>query len=184
MKILAALLLAALAFPDTAVAQSESRRFVWAGAGYGSFGCWESFRCDFRESMEARGAHSAFGGAAWTVSRFAQLGAELGWRHKDKGGATIDQYAANVLLFLRPPVLNRLAVRGGAGIASRRQSGTEGDILLNTIQGGTLVSAGVSYDIRLSSRVSFTPALDLGAANYGSWNHAKMWESRVALTWR
>lgn len=175
---------AALLLPRGAEGQAGIGFRGWAGAGYGSFGCWESFRCDFNEFNEVRGAWNGFLGGSAELSRFFEAGAEFTSRRKDRGPSTISLRTTSALLLFRMPAVSGLRLRASLGQGVRKVVGTEGDIILDERASGAYRSAGISHDWRVSPRLSLSPALEVGAIDFGDEKDSKMWEVRLGLTWR
>jgi hypothetical protein len=171
--------------PRTAESQVVERFRGWAGAGHGSFGCWESFSCRSGDWMEARAAQNAFVGAAAGLNRFLEAGVELTSRAKDKGAMTIAMRTASAVAFVRVPFVSDLRLRGSIGRASRKLSGREDDIILDGMKdSGEYRSAGIVYDWRVLPRLSLTPGVEIGTIDFGDEKYSKMWEYRLGLTWR
>jgi len=185
MKRLAFLLFTSIAFAPSAESQISAGTFrVWAGAGYGSFGCWESFRCDSFVFGEARQVFSGFVGGAKAISRFVEAGAELTTRAKDKGGMTFAQRSVSAVLIVHPPIVSNLGLRGSFGRAFLSQSGQVDDMLISDRRSGRSGTVGISYDLRFMRRLSVTPGFEIGGVDFGSERASKMWEYRLALTWQ
>jgi hypothetical protein len=131
-----------------------------AGAGYGSFGCWESYRCDPHVFGKARGALSAFVGLAKPVSTYVLAGVEVTGRVKDRVESTFTMSTVSAVLTVRPLPFGGLRLRTTLGFAMYGHSAATIDdqLLAPDRSCGHTESLGISYDLQLSRRVALAQA--------------------------
>jgi hypothetical protein len=177
---------AIIASPAGVSAQTSATALrLWAGGGYGSFDCYESFSCNAQEFGEARGAINGFAGIGRSVTRSLVAGLELNARSKHEGTSTIRMRTASAIVLFYPVPSTGLHLKGTAGIGYNQHDGLMDDIVLPSDRNwGTNVSLGIGYDLPIASRISITPGFEIGAASFESAGFRRLWESRVGLTWQ
>jgi hypothetical protein len=166
-------------------ASAQDRQGFWIGAG-GGFGS-AGVSCDDCGASDREGSGVGYLKAGWTLGPRVLLGGELNlWsktqRVEEGTELTVDLYNASVTLTAYPAAGRGFFVKGGAGasfVDTEIKAG--GSSLTASLGTGLGLTGGAGYDIRVSRRVSVTPAVNVW---YGRPGDLKILGETFASKWR
>jgi hypothetical protein len=153
--------------PALALAEHpQERKGFWfgAGAGYGS----ADAHCDVCNGGERAGGPTLSLRLGGTLSEHILLGGELNFWTKEQEGVTLNLYNYSGTVTFYPRASSGFFIKGGAGLSSIDTEVRQGTtVTTRNIGTGLGVIAGAGYDLRVSRKISITPALDFLYGNQG-----------------
>lgn len=157
-------------FPSAAYAQEHQGFWMGAGGGYGS----AHPDCDGCDHAGRESSGVLYLKAGWTLTPRLLVGGELNVWKKDVRGiapnvdAALRMSSLSATATVYPWAASRLFFKGGAGLAFVGSEFTIGQTSIAPSLGvGTGLLTGAGYDVRLTNRISLTPAVSFWFGRIG-----------------